>query len=117
MTNQTKKVLSIDGGGIRGAAAARFLKRLDDALFEKEKKRLRDLVDLYAGTSTGAIIALALANTNLTMDTISDLYSVKVARNIFKSNRGCSKLMVSTRRNMKAKEKQKPSTNILAECV
>ncbi len=51
------RVLSIDGGGIRGILTARILERLEKALpgFLKE-------VDLFAGTSTGGLIALGLAS-------------------------------------------------------
>ena len=50
-------ILSLDGGGIRGAATAQFLKRLDESL----GGALVNKVDFFAGTSTGSIIALALA--------------------------------------------------------
>jgi patatin-like phospholipase/acyl hydrolase len=48
-------VLSLDGGGIRGVLTAVLLERLDRAV------PFLDRVDLFAGTSTGGIIALALA--------------------------------------------------------
>ena len=51
------KILSLDGGGIRGAFVAGFLADLEDKL----GCRLADYFDLIAGTSTGAIIAAALA--------------------------------------------------------
>lgn len=51
-----KKVLSIDGGGIRGLIPALVL-----AEIEKETgKRISELFDLIVGTSTGGILALAL---------------------------------------------------------
>lgn len=52
------RVLSLDGGGIRGLLTARLLARLDA---DASIKGWRDGVDLYAGTSTGAIMALGLA--------------------------------------------------------
>lgn len=57
------KILSIDGGGIRGVFPAKFLSSLEDQLIENNitKKRLCDHFDLICGTSTGGIIALALA--------------------------------------------------------
>jgi patatin-like phospholipase/acyl hydrolase len=51
-----KKVLSIDGGGIRGILPARFLHELET----KKKKPVNELFDLIAGTSTGGILALCL---------------------------------------------------------
>lgn len=50
-------ILSIDGGGVRGVFAARLIARLD-----AERPGWRDGVGLYAGTSTGSIIAACLAD-------------------------------------------------------
>jgi hypothetical protein len=50
------RVLSIDGGGIRGVIPAIVLKRLE----ELTGRPTSDMFDLLAGTSTGGIIALAL---------------------------------------------------------
>lgn len=84
----TKLILSIDGGGIRGAAAARFVELLDDQLQKDHQISLRDKVDFYAGTSTGSLIALALATTDMTPKQISDLYGPATAAKIFTENRG-----------------------------
>src|SRR3989442_12148843 len=51
------RILSVDGGGIRGLYAAVLLDRLT-----REVPTLVDRVDLVAGTSTGGIIALGLAH-------------------------------------------------------
>jgi patatin-like phospholipase/acyl hydrolase len=51
------RILSLDGGGIRGAFIAGFLADLEQRL----ECRITDHFDLIAGTSTGAIIAAALA--------------------------------------------------------
>lgn len=51
------KVLAIDGGGIRGAFAAGFLAELEQHIPTK----IYEHFDLVAGTSTGGIIAMALA--------------------------------------------------------
>lgn len=50
------RVLSLDGGGIKGTYTAAFLARLE----EMSGKRVVEHFDLIAGTSTGGIIALAL---------------------------------------------------------
>jgi len=59
-----KRILSLDGGGIRGVFSLQILARIE-ALFREEHKRddlvLADVFDLFAGTSTGAIIATCLA--------------------------------------------------------
>lgn len=51
------RVLALDGGGIRGVITATWLANLEDKL----KGRIRDHVDLIAGTSTGGILACAVA--------------------------------------------------------
>ena len=50
------RILSLDGGGIRGVLTARLLERLAAAHPE-----FLPSVDLFAGTSTGALLAVALA--------------------------------------------------------
>jgi patatin-like phospholipase/acyl hydrolase len=51
------RILSLDGGGIRGAFTAAFLAELEKSL----DKPVAKYFDLVAGTSTGGIIATALA--------------------------------------------------------
>ena len=84
----SKVILSLDGGGIRGAATTQFLTRVEEKLQTGFGKSIRDCVDLYAGTSTGSIIALALATTDLTMDQINDLYNYQNACEIFTETGG-----------------------------
>jgi hypothetical protein len=58
-----KRILSLDGGGVRGAISVAFLERIEELLVERmgPQVRLGDWFDLIGGTSTGAIIAGALA--------------------------------------------------------
>lgn len=51
-----KRILSIDGGGIRGVFPAAFLAALEEDL----DRPLHEHFDLIAGTSTGGIIAIGL---------------------------------------------------------
>lgn len=65
------RILSIDGGGIRGVFPATLLAGLESAI--PPGRRIVDYFDLIAGTSTGGIIALGLAN-GLQASDIRDLY-------------------------------------------
>ncbi|QAU49672.1 patatin-like phospholipase family protein [Bradyrhizobium guangzhouense] len=59
-----KRILALDGGGIRGALTIGFLKRIETILrgrYDRPELVLADYFDLIGGTSTGAIIAAALA--------------------------------------------------------
>lgn len=54
--HSAKRILAIDGGGIKGALPIGFLARVEEVTGE----RIVDHFDLIAGTSTGGIIALGL---------------------------------------------------------
>jgi hypothetical protein len=58
-----KRLLALDGGGVRGALTVAFLERIEEVLEERYGPdfRLGDYFDLVGGTSTGAVIAGALA--------------------------------------------------------
>src|ERR1700690_1820718 len=64
----TYRILSLDGGGIRGLYTAVLLKRLAQIV-----PGFTDRADLLAGTSTGGILALGLAKGISTQDLV-DLY-------------------------------------------
>ena len=58
------RVLSLDGGGMRGIYTAAFLARLTDQFARIRGENALDLgrgFDLITGTSTGAIVGCALA--------------------------------------------------------
>jgi uncharacterized protein len=71
------KVLSIDGGGIRGIIPALVLAEIE----RRTRKPISSLFDLIAGTSTGGIIALGLTKPNdngepeFSATEIAELYS------------------------------------------
>lgn len=79
-----KRILSIDGGGVRGVVALAFLARIERMLESGygRSARLCDHFDLIGGTSTGAIIATALALGYRTAD-IRDFY-FKLGPRVFK---------------------------------
>jgi patatin-like phospholipase/acyl hydrolase len=73
-----KKLLSLDGGGIRGVITLEILARMEDILRETKgignpAFRLADYFDYIAGTSTGAIIATCLA-IGMSVSEISHFY-------------------------------------------
>lgn len=58
-----KRILSIDGGGIRGILPGQILARLEEIIKEKTGEvdaKIGDYFDLIAGTSTGGILATFL---------------------------------------------------------
>ena len=81
-----KRILSLDGGGLRGVLTLAFLERLETILRERHGGdpdfRLSDYFDLIAGTSTGAIIAAGLATGRSTTD-IKKMYH-ELGRRVFR---------------------------------
>ena len=73
------RILSVDGGGIRGIYPAAFLAGLEERYLGGASVARH--FDLIAGTSTGGIIALGLA-TGLTGADLADLY-LRRGREIF----------------------------------
>jgi len=82
-----KRLLSLDGGGVRGALTVAFLERIEALLKERhgQEVRLGDYFDLVGGTSTGAVIAGALALGHRTAE-VKDFY-LKLAPFAFKRQR------------------------------
>jgi patatin-like phospholipase/acyl hydrolase len=89
------KILSIDGGGIRGLLPAQFLAQIENSLKEegKGKWKIHNYFDLICGTSTGGIIAIALGLgipaskiANLYYDHAAEIFgnSKSIIKNIFK---------------------------------
>src|SRR6516162_8511777 len=60
-----KRILALDGGGLRGIVSLAILQKIEESLRERYDSnpdfRLCHYFDLIAGTSTGAIIAATLA--------------------------------------------------------
>jgi uncharacterized protein len=82
-----KRILSLDGGGVRGAISVAFLERIETLLSERLRQpiRLGDWFDLVGGTSTGALIAGALALGYRT-NQIEEFY-LRLAPHAFQPNR------------------------------
>jgi patatin-like phospholipase/acyl hydrolase len=69
----TYRILSLDGGGIRGLITIILLQRLNQ---ETSLAGWLDQVDLVAGTSTGGLLALAIAK-GVDLQVLRDLYETK----------------------------------------
>ena len=74
--NTNYLILSCDGGGIRGLITALLIQDLNNSF------NILDKVDLYAGTSTGGLLSVALGH-DISIETLIDMYMTKGAE-IFK---------------------------------
>lgn len=76
IANSKKRILALDGGGIRGVFTIEILARIEKLLREATGKpdlRLCDHFQMIAGTSTGAIIA-SLLSWGLPVEAVKRLY-------------------------------------------
>lgn len=91
MSEKSFKILSIDGGGIRGVFPAMFLANYEAELKAKgvENWQVYQNFDLITGTSTGGILAIALA-LGIPAQELYELY-LNEAKNIFGSKKGLLK--------------------------
>ncbi len=89
-----RKLLALDGGGIRGLITLGFLARIEHLLREARQAdssfRLCDYFDYIAGTSTGAIIAACLAR-GMSVAEIKDFY-VSVGPQMFQTSKPWDRL-------------------------
>merc|ERR1712218_168629 len=83
-----KRILSLDGGGIKGIVTLGMLESLEQRLrsriedaFPGVQATLSDLFDIIVGTSTGGIIAFGLRS-GMTPDHIKALYR-QLAASVF----------------------------------
>jgi uncharacterized protein len=90
------KMLSVDGGGIRGMIALGILEAMESLLAEKTMRgssfRLCHYFDYIAGTSTGAVIATALA-TGMSVAQVIGLY-LEAGASMFEKARLLDRLKV-----------------------
>lgn len=85
------RILTIDGGGLRGLIAIKILQDLEN----RTGKRIHEMFDLIAGTSTGGLIALGLTykaprqitlKPTYSLDDLEKLYLTR-GKDIFPSNK------------------------------
>lgn len=85
-----KRILALDGGGVKGVLTLGMLKPLEDELRRRAggdpNFRLADYYDLIGGTSTGAIIASGLS-LGLSIDEMIELY-MKLGPEVFGKTAG-----------------------------
>lgn len=95
-TKGPKRILSLDGGGIRGAVTLGFLGEIERILAERHDKagiikkadfRLHHYFDMIGGTSTGAIIAALFAVGGYTATEIKQMYR-ELGTQIFSDRNG-----------------------------
>ena len=86
MPDKFFKILSLDGGGVRGIYSAQILSRMESDI----GINIHDEFDLLVGTSTGSIIAAAIA-IKYDLQKLVEKYE-KAAPHIFSKRRGCGLL-------------------------
>ncbi|CAJ1941306.1 unnamed protein product [Sphenostylis stenocarpa] len=70
VAKQGLRILSMDGGGMKGLATVQMLKEIEKG----SGKRIHELFDLICGTSTGGMLAVALGIKQMTLEECEDIY-------------------------------------------
>jgi hypothetical protein len=70
--NRGLRILSMDGGGMKGMATVKLLR----ALQQRTGRPIHTLFDLIVGTSTGGLLAVAMGLRKFTMDECESIYKV-----------------------------------------
>ena len=83
---ESLRILSLDGGGIKGYTSLLILKRVFRTMVDleglSEELRPCDVFDLIVGTSTGGLIAVMLGRLRMTIDECLRLYT-EIGKNVF----------------------------------
>lgn len=76
---QSLRLLSLDGGGVKGLTTLLILKRIFRTLREEgkleEEPKPCEIFDLIAGTSTGGLIAVMLGRLHMSVDECIEAYN------------------------------------------
>ncbi|KAL8786430.1 MAG: hypothetical protein Q9195_008200, partial [Heterodermia aff. obscurata] len=83
-----RKILSLDGGGVRGLSIIIILKHLMRNLNRRRQLETQpwEEFDMIGGTSTGGIIAIMLGRLRMSLDQCEAAYT-KLSSNVFKKSR------------------------------
>ena len=85
---KVRKILSLDGGGVRGLSIIIILKHIMRNLNRKRQLETQpwEEFDMIGGTSTGGIIAIMLGRLRMSLDQCEAAY-MKLSSNVFKKSR------------------------------
>ncbi|GAB4830903.1 Phospholipase A I [Ancistrocladus abbreviatus] len=78
VARQGLRILSMDGGGMKGLATVKILKEIEKGT----GKQIHELFDLICGTSTGGMLAVALGMKLMTLDKCEEIYK-KLGKLVF----------------------------------
>lgn len=70
VSKQGLRILSMDGGGMKGMTTVQMLKQIEQGT----GKHIHELFDLICGTSTGGMLAVALGIKHMTLDQCEEIY-------------------------------------------
>ncbi|KIK65149.1 hypothetical protein GYMLUDRAFT_258629 [Collybiopsis luxurians FD-317 M1] len=88
-TTRPLRLLSLDGGGVRGVSSLRILKKLMEKVAQDENQpniRPHEYFDLMVGTSTGGLIALMLGRLRMSIEECERAYDT-ISQEIFGKKR------------------------------
>ncbi|ORY62120.1 acyl transferase/acyl hydrolase/lysophospholipase [Pseudomassariella vexata] len=85
-TERGLRVLSLDGGGVRGMSTLLILRHLMKRINYKDTPKPCDYFDIIAGTSTGGLIAIMLGRLRMSVQECIDAYQ-SISETVFQPKR------------------------------
>lgn len=70
VARQGLRILTMDGGGMKGLATVKILRELEKGT----GKQIHEMFDLICGTSTGGMLAVALGIKSMTLEKCEEVY-------------------------------------------
>ncbi|KAF2801475.1 uncharacterized protein BDZ99DRAFT_221763 [Mytilinidion resinicola] len=86
MPDHELRLLSLDGGGVRGLSMLQILKKLMEVVDPESPPKPCDYFDMIGGTSTGGLLAIMLGRLRMTVDECLDEY-VSLSDRVFQKQR------------------------------
>ncbi|RMY45115.1 hypothetical protein D0865_10115 [Hortaea werneckii] len=115
MANKTPerklRLLSLDGGGVRGLASLYMLKQL---LGQFGDEKPCDFFDMIAGTSTGGLIAIMLACLEMSIDDCIDAFTALMGRAFKKEHKMAFTFRGKVQHRYDSKELEKAIKEVIA---
>ena len=113
-----KYILSISGGGVKGAIVSQFLKKLEEYLIQEKNTTIYEQFDLFGGTSIGSIIIGGLVYPKLNATQINDnFFTVENCQKLMNKNT-CDRIFNLFQMNpmYTGKEKRNLISSIIGDC-
>lgn len=115
MTGDCIRLLSLDGGGIRGLSSLMILQHLMTTIDPKSPPKPCEYFDMIGGTSTGGLIAIMLGRLQMTVGECIDAYT-RLSHKAFEKRKPPITFKGRIRGRFNTSELERAVKQILSDC-